>query len=62
MNKLLAGFLAALAMAAVMFAVRLVFGVSSLPEALVDWATAVLPLPLFESLLSALGAWAKPLL
>ncbi|HLE02006.1 MAG TPA: hypothetical protein VI877_00770, partial [Dehalococcoidia bacterium] len=62
LNKLLAGFLAALAMAAVMFATRLVFGVSSLPEALVDWATAVLPLPLFESLLSALGAWAKPLL
>src|SRR3990172_10356137 len=62
MNKLLAGFLAALAMAAVMFATRLVFGVSSLPEARVDWATAVLPLPLFESLLSALGAWAKPLL
>ena len=45
-----------------MFAARLLLGVPSLPEALMDRATAVLPLPLFGALISALGAWAKPLL
>jgi len=49
-------------MAMVMFAVRLLSGVPSLPEALIDRATALLPLPIFEALFSALGAWAKPLL
>ncbi len=57
-----AGLTASLAAGVVMLAFRLVTGGLTVPEAMVDAVTAIVPLHIFSATLEALGAWAKRLL
>ena len=58
----LAGLGAGVAMALLMAALRLGFGILSLPEVLADWFTRILPPAVFDFLLATFQTWAKPLM